>query len=155
MGFGAADTVGRISSVQNGSKGSPNQHFAYGSGGFAVNTVADAPGVKSVDVPGVVLRAKTNYRTFDIARTDLPIWVEDIIKTAPDSSLAIDLFIGGRVGVKQGSAVKLINEGEARVLDEGQWRKIAVSSGGAWAKFQKRDQPLTIQTRGGVLGIKG
>jgi hypothetical protein len=122
-----------------------------------VAPTSNAPGVKEVDVCGVVLRAATNYRTFEIARKDVPMWAGDIIKTAPDTSMAVELLIGARVGVKRGSTVMIGSDGETAFTEvsEGQWRKITLNSGGVYAKFNKHEKPLTIQTRGGVMGIKG
>jgi hypothetical protein len=110
---------------------------------------------ESFDVAAIVLRASADYQKFDVVEKDTALYIGDIVKTAPDATLAFEFLIGGRVGMKKGSVVRLINEAEVRVLQDGEWRKIVLNKGGAFAKFQKRDQPLTIQTRGGVLGIKG
>ena len=155
MGYGPADIVGRIFDIQGGSRTVRNLPYGYGPNGFVLTPASTAAEAKDVDVPGVVLRASTRHRTFDIVRKDLPVWVGDIIKAAPDTTLAIELFVGARLGVKRGAAVKLFNPSEAMTLDDGEWRRIMVVQGGVWAKFDKRERPLTIQTSGGVLGIKG
>jgi hypothetical protein len=84
-----------------------------------------------------------------------PSFIKDHFKTDGSTSAAIDLFVGARVGIKKNSEIVLLTEGDAAVVEGTQIRKIQVKSGGVWAKFEKQDKPLTIQTKGGVMGIKG
>lgn len=88
-------------------------------------------------------------------KVDEPSLVKDHFKTDSKTSAAIDLFVGARVGVKKSSEIVLLGEGDAAVVENGAVRKIQVKSGGVWAKFDKQDKAVTIQTRGGVMGIKG
>jgi hypothetical protein len=155
MALNPGDIVGKISAVENGNKVYDGRLVAFTPDGFLVTPTADAPGVQEIDVPGVVLRARTAHRTFEVVRPDLPIALGDIVRTAPDSVVTVDLFVGARVGVKRGSTVKIVSEGDCRVLDDGAWRTVNVKSGGIWAKFDKQERPVRIQTKGGVLGIKG
>ena len=92
----------------------------------------------------------------ELKKEDL-IFPDDHIITDANSVAAFELLIGGRIGVKQGTEVVVLNEGEVAGVDPttGDIHKIALRSGGMWAKFAKQKEPLTIQTRGGVMGIKG
>lgn len=150
MSNGAAARVYYVESP----KGDDKVYLYRSDKGFGVGGM-DGSSKESFDVAAVVLRASSGHKLFDIVTYNTPIHVNDIIKTAPDSSVGVELSVGGKVSVKRNSTVKLVNDGEVRVLEDGEWRRIVLNSGGAWAKFQKTEKPLTIQTRGGVLGIKG
>lgn len=82
-------------------------------------------------------------------------FIKDHFKTDKKTTAAIELLIGARVGIKQGSEIVLLSDDEAGTTDGKTVSKIMLNSGGAYAKFHKQDKPLTIQTRGGVMGIKG
>lgn len=88
-------------------------------------------------------------------KVEEPSLVKDHFKTDGKTTAAIDLFVGARVGVKKNSEIVLLGEGDAGVVQNGDVRKIQVKSGGVWAKFDKPKATVTIQTRGGVMGIKG
>ena len=92
----------------------------------------------------------------ELKKEDL-IFPDDHIITNPDSVAAFELLVGGRIGVKAGTEVVVLNEGVVGGVDPvtGDVHLIALRSGGMWAKFAKQREPLTIQTRGGVMGIKG
>jgi len=92
------------------------------------------------------------------AKKDEKLFVGDKISTKQSSGgvAALELMIGGRVGIKRDTEVQLVNVGEVQDVDGDRLRQIVLKSGGVWAKFTKAERPLTIQTRGGVLGgIKG
>ncbi len=75
-----------------------------------------------------------------------------MIVTDKDSVAAIEMLIGGRVGLKRDTQTLLFDEGT--VIDRGTGAPVVQKSKGLWMKFGKQDQPLTIQTRGGVMGIR-
>lgn len=106
-------------------------------------------------VPCLVYRAATWYLTFAIALKDVPIYVNDIIRTNHQTSMALEFLIGARFGITKGATVKLLSDGRVALLSDGEWNTIALNSGGVFAKFHKAEKPLKIQTRGGVIGIKG
>lgn len=82
-------------------------------------------------------------------------FVQDHFRTDPQTTAALELLIGARVGMKKASEIVLLSEGEAGTVEGKTVRKIVLNSGGVFAKFHKQEQPVTIQTRGGVMGIKG
>jgi RHS repeat-associated protein len=89
------------------------------------------------------------------AKKDEKLFVGDKITTEPGSVAALELMIGGRVGILRDTTVQLVNEGEAVTLDS-MGNIIPPRFIGVWEMFTKEEKPLTIQTRGGVLGgIKG
>jgi hypothetical protein len=102
----------------------------------------DVVGAVYVERDGEVVRLHNND----------PLYVGD--KIIPDAThpTAFELLIGGRIGVKPDTPVVIVNEGEVTGADG---TPIALRSGGVWAKFTKAKEPLTIQTRGGVMGVKG
>lgn len=111
---------------------------------------------KVVSVEGKSLQAQREGKgKWDKAAVESPGFVKDHFKTDANTSAALDLFVGARVGVKKGSEIVLLSEDDAGVVENGNVRKIQVKSGGIWAKFEKQKAPVTIQTRGGVMGIKG
>jgi RHS repeat-associated protein len=84
------------------------------------------------------------------AQRGTPVFVGDVITAGPDTVSGIQFVLGGRVGVKQNRSITIVNEGQAHMhLGDGEWGPIVLNSGGAWAKFQKQEVPLRIQTRGG------
>ena len=90
-------------------------------------------------------------------KKNAPGYVSDHFRTDAKTAAAIELMVGGRIGIKKNSEILLLNANEAGVVENGVARKIQLKSGGMWAKFAKQDKgkKLTIQTRGGVMGIKG
>ncbi|MEO7255687.1 MAG: hypothetical protein ABIZ64_15785 [Casimicrobium sp.] len=83
------------------------------------------------------------------------LYPDDIVRSDFRTSLGIELLIGGRVNLKKGDTAKLARNGTFMALRHEEWHKIVLNNGGAWAKFQRVDRPLTIQSHGGMLGIKG
>ncbi len=125
-------------------------------GPVAAKPTKDAVVGKVVSVEGKSLQAQREGKgKWDKAAVESPGFVKDHFKTDANTSAALDLFVGARVGVKKGSEIVLLSEDDAGVVENGNVRKIQVKSGGIWAKFEKQKAPVTIQTRGGVMGIKG
>lgn len=153
----SADVIGRIFDMSSSSSRSWSgitSDIAMTIGEFGVRPASGA-GVKDVEVEALILRASSGYARFAVVNKNTAIFLGDIIKTGPYTTLAVELLIGARVGVKRNSEVKFISESDAVVLDHGEWRKFILNSGGLYAKFHSQTKPLTVQTRGGVLGIKG
>lgn len=152
----AADALARIYEVYSGPEELVNPRYGYSPTGdnFRIITNNNTDG-ESIPVGAVVLRASSGHTTFSVAGQGTPVFLNDIIKTGPETILAMELLKGGRIGVKKSTTVQMINDGEVATLDHNGWRKVALKSGGVWAKFNSPSKPLTIQTRGGVMGIKG
>ena len=68
-------------------------------------------------------------------------------RTDIGSLASIRFFLGGNVGLGKDCEIEVINERDARVLTQGNY----------WMKFdeQDSDNPIRIQTAGGVMGIRG
>jgi hypothetical protein len=78
----------------------------------------------------------------------------DIVRTAPNTVMALEFAIGGDVGINRIAAVKVI--GERNVEDtEFNLKRVILRQGGMWTKLGKLKEPIEIQTNGGVTGIKG
>ncbi len=109
------------------------------------------------DVSGKGLELKREGKNdWEKGKKDSPGFIRDHFKTDPKTSAALELLIGARLAIKPGTEIVLLNEGEAgEVTGDKKVRKIALNSGSVYAKFNKQEAPLKIQTRGGVMGIKG
>ena len=149
--------VGRIMHVKLVS-GAPQYSFGYSStvGQFhAIQTGGDgALQGEAFPVPGVILRAASDYNHFSVAQIGQTVELNDIIKTAPDAILALEFAIGGRVGVNKDSAVKVTSERSVSDCDVTLYRSV-MRKFGLFSKIARLKEPLEIQTNGGVLGIKG
>lgn len=84
----------------------------------------------------------------------MPDYLQDRLKTDTSSMAAIDFNSGGRVGINKGSEVLLTSTG-ATSTGAGGMQTLSVQSGTVWAKFQKQEKPLRIQTKTAVFTIKG
>ncbi|MFA5508227.1 MAG: FecR domain-containing protein, partial [Vulcanimicrobiota bacterium] len=61
---------------------------------------------------------------------------------------SIRFFLGGNVGLGKGCEIEVINDRDAKILSQGNY----------WMKFDKQElknNPVKIQTAGGVMGIRG
>jgi hypothetical protein len=76
----------------------------------------------------------------------------DVVGTDGNTLLALELALGGRVGVNSGSEVQLTGE---RTVGSTTTDSFKLSKGGMWARCGELKEPLEIQTNGGVMGIKG
>lgn len=106
-------------------------------------------------VHAIVLRAEGGYRKFAIAAKDTPLWIGDVVMTDPLTSLAIEMLIGARVGVVRRSTIKITSETRCDTLEHREFSKITLHSGGLFANWHNVEKPMYLQTRGGVMGIKG
>ncbi len=90
------------------------------------------------------------------ANDDTALYVGDQIRVSSDSRAGVNFLWGGRINIGANTTVELVNDGQGMIVNpDGSLSPIVVNSGGAWAKFQKQDRPLTIQTVGGAMSIKG
>lgn len=99
------------------------------------------------NVAAVVIR---NHRGTEaaVAHTGQLLYVGDVLRTGPETLLALEFLIGGRVSVKSSACVEIASE-----------RSVTEKISG-WANPFKRmlakpREPLQIQTNGGTIGIKG
>jgi len=110
-----------------------------------------AGGGPTVAVGAVIVHAGANPMRFSVASVGDQLEVGDVIKTSPDTVAAIQFVLGGRVGVNAGSAVKIVSE---RAVTDYEHNYRAMFRG-AWSHLSHQNDPVMIQTNGGVLGIKG
>jgi hypothetical protein len=76
----------------------------------------------------------------------------DVVGTDGNTLLALELALGGRVGVNSSSEVVLNG---ARTVRSTTTDAFTLSKGGMWSRCGALKEPLEIQTNGGVMGIKG
>lgn len=75
------------------------------------------------------------------------------VRTDGNTRAAIELDLGGRIALRQGSEVEVFGR---RALDRsGKSEGFRLTKGGVWAKCGQMKESLEIQTTGGVMGIKG
>lgn len=96
-----------------------------------------------------VIRTVDGGRAFRIAAyKEMPLFVGDKMVSGPGVIGALELLIGGRVGLPENSSLEIMQEGQVRRISG------AGQRGGLWGRFTRPGKPLTIQTRGGG-SIKG
>ena len=68
-------------------------------------------------------------------------------RTDAGSMASIRFFLGGNVGLGKDCEIEVVNERDAKILSQGNY----------WMKFDQQDpnNPIRIQTAGGVMGIRG
>ena len=68
-------------------------------------------------------------------------------RTDARSMASIRFFLGGNVGLGKDCEIEVVNERDAKILSQGNY----------WMKFDQQDpnNPIRIQTAGGVMGIRG
>lgn len=150
-----ADPVARIIHMKTTGAFGAAPHFAVSGGRFhpLVPNAASGPG-ETIAVGAVILRAADHYKSFRVARINDTVEIGDVIRTAPDTVMALEFLIGGRVGINTGSCIRIITE-RSVADDETVFSRIVMRKGGIWTKASRLKEPLEIQTNGGVMGIKG
>lgn len=102
----------------------------------------------------IVYRIVNNQQKAILAYTGMPLLVGDLI-VAEKLTAHTELLLGGVIPILVGKSAYVDNSGNVVILTEKSFKEKFYTTG-AIAKFQKKDTPLTIQKRGGVLGgIKG
>ena len=84
---------------------------------------------------------------------DQPFQLQDRFQTNQTTAAALELLLGGRVGISPNSEIEIISERNVR--DAKASKRIYLRRGGMWVKASRLKEPLEIQTNGGVMGIKG
>jgi hypothetical protein len=121
---------------------------------FPIKLDRDAPTGANYKVPAVLIRqVPGQVDSFTVVSIDMIVKLGDVIWTSPEWALAIEFIIGGRVGINPGAKVKIASE--RSVVDVAHHGRILMRKGGMWAKGSRLNEPLEIQTNGGVMGIKG
>lgn len=84
-------------------------------------------------------------------------FIKDHFRTDADTTAALELSVGGRIGLKKDSEIVLATQREAKAVVDGEVKEIKLEKGGMWAKFasQGEGKKVNIRTSGGVMGIKG
>jgi|GEM_PF-6839842 len=131
--------------------------YNYNSSGiFNLVPANHHPNATQIDVPAVILHAWSRYETFEVVRYDSRLWINDLIKTAPDVVVGIEFLIGGRIIVEGGKTAKIVSEGEADTLEGNDWTTIGLPHQGLVSKFLREPKPLRMLNNGtGIMGIKG
>jgi hypothetical protein len=108
---------------------------------FANTRAVDAKSVKSgrVNFDGVtVTRNGQRYRMTATSTLELG----DVVSTDDDTVLTLEFLIGGRVSLTRDADVRIAGDRHVEAL------------GGTTEASPSSDQPLEIQTNGGILGIR-
>jgi hypothetical protein len=79
------------------------------------------------------------------------LYIGDEVVMDENSVGAIELLKGGRLGLKKGASLLIVSEGTVTNVDG----TPVESHRSVIELFLAPEKPLTIQTRGGVMGIKG
>lgn len=90
----------------------------------------------------------TAFETMDLQ-------VGDKLRTDDNTVAAIEFVIGGRVGINKSSVIEVVSDSSVKEGGKATLKRILIRQGGMWAKMAKRNDPLEIQTNGGIIGIKG
>ncbi len=121
-------------------------------GGPTLATVAE---IKST-LPGGTPRAfiqRGSKGAFQPLGLGTEVQKGDVIRTYANTVIALDLSLGGRVGINSGSKVELA--GERNIVNTEKGDRLQLTSGDMWAKCGKSKEPIEIQTNGGIIGIRG
>jgi hypothetical protein len=104
--------------------------------------------------PGITaVHNRGGFQFAEPAWMGMPIWIGDGLITGPNTVVAVEFVIGGRVGINKDSWVKVATErsvADAHV----DLKKIILRKGGMLARMARLKEPLEIGTNGGG-SIKG
>ncbi|MBI3685318.1 hypothetical protein HY250_02850 [Candidatus Azambacteria bacterium] len=84
----------------------------------------------------------------------MDIMIGDKLRTDGNTVAAIEFVLGGRVGINKSSVIEIVGEGTVKEIGKPSVKRIIIRQGGMWAKLAKRNDPLEIQTNGGIMGIR-
>ncbi len=93
-------------------------------------------------------------RNWYASYVDQPFEIQDRFKTNQSTAAALELLLGGRVGISPNSEIEIVSERNMRDT-KAVSKRIYLRRGGMWIKASHLKEPLEIQTNGGVMGIKG
>lgn len=86
----------------------------------------------------------------------MPNYLQDTLKTDPDSVADIEFTIGGHLGINKNTTIEITGPRDVKdVTQRSFMKKIIIKSGEVWAKITKQEEKLEFQTEGGVIAIKG
>jgi hypothetical protein len=111
----------------------------------------------TVGIPAILIRKNEDGQVvYTVPQRDTLLRVKDVIRTAPDTILAIEFLIGGRVSVNSGTVIEIVNE---RSVADGRngIKRTFLKNASLWLKSDSNalKEPIEIQTNGGVMGVKG
>jgi hypothetical protein len=73
------------------------------------------------------------------------------MKSDAKTTATLEFAIGGRAVISPGTEIEIVGQRDIDVVGN----KVIVKSGKMWAKIDKQNSQLQIQTSGGVMGIEG
>ena len=144
LGRSAAKLLLAAALLAPGMATSLSQRAQAASGAPVIAKVVAIDGKLTLDRPGV-----GRYAAF----VQMPDYLQDRLTTDDKSLAAIELTVGGKIGINKNSAVQLTSATSA--VDATTGHVLTVSSGSIWAKFSKQKSTLEIKTPSATLGIRG
>lgn len=95
--------------------------------------------------------------TFEVASVGSPIYVGDTILTTQGTVGAIQFVLGGRVGINSNDGINVVSERSATEVNStlDNLANGTITPSGIIQHLKQMNQPVLIQTNGGVMGIKG
>jgi FecR protein len=109
-----------------------------------VASVVAIDGKLTLDRPG-----RGKYAAF----VQMPDYVQDKLSTDERSLAAIELAVGGKIGINKSTSIQLTSATGA--VDASTGQVLTISSGSVWAKFSKQRSTLQIKTPSATMGIRG
>lgn len=102
--------------------------------------------VVDIDGPSLATSKQTENRWF-AAYPTMKTYLNEKLRCDDSTSASLEFLVGGRAVLAPGSEVEVTSRKDVTLLK--------ISRGSIWAKFDKQEKALQIQTAGGVLGIEG
>jgi hypothetical protein len=109
--------------------------------------------VAKIDGKLSVMRA--NQSEWSAGFLQMPDYPQDHLRTDDKSVAALDMLVGGRIGIDKGTEIYLDQEGKATEVGSATNQTLVLKSGSVWCKFQKQDHPFRIKTDNTTVSIKG
>ena len=81
----------------------------------------------------------------------MPVFLNDHFETDSNTKATLEFTIGCRALISPGTEIVVVGQREINIVGN----KFAVTAGKMWAKIDKQNSQLQIQTSGGVIGIEG
>lgn len=101
---------------------------------------------------------RENTKEWITAYQNMPNYLYDKIKTGNHSQTTIEFKDGTQVGINQNTEVYISTENTVKnITKETFLKRIYLDIGSIWCKVTKQNanESFTVQTRGGVLGVRG
>jgi len=156
-----SEPVARFLWIQSVGQAAPPAR-GYAPGHFYESMVTTRSGTMGMTILAPVIVYRDSR--FAVGAQNMTLCLGDIIRTGPDCICAIEFLVGGRVGINRSSAVQIVTLRSVKAVGssvvQGANRaseSFARTLATGWVKTDGRglNQPIEIQTNGGVLGIKG